>query len=457
MSYAQSIYTRLDHPWSATQILDHNGVPYPISLHDEWARARRLEDQSPLAAGILYRSTENVIGTGIDVRPMTDSPEFNREIGELWGEWTGGKLADVRRMYSFGQLQRLSYRAKKRDGDCGFILIDRMEQGYQWPELQFVECDDIRTPTMASNANLRRIVEGVEFNDSLAPVAFWIDGVDGPRRVLARDFVFMLNTYRAKVARGTSGFRGTYRLFDQLEGHIEAVVVAARIAASQAMIGKRKRPEKHLERLRDKVGTTHTADGRPVAATIIEAGRINWIDTDEELVGFNPTQPHQDFPGFLVAIARFLGLKFGLTVERVLLDFSKANYSVSRSTALQEQKAAEPEQQEFNADFFARVYPWFVSKMVARGRVKSKPPRNMWAYEWIPNGRPLVEPSKEAPGLKTLIELGIEAPEYLAAERGYDWKKLLETLKRNKAELEAVGLSLGGASKAIEGKPDDDA
>lgn len=447
MSNANGIYTRLDHPWS-TALVDPNGLPWPIGLRDMRDRARRLESESPLAHGILDRSDENVVGVGITVRPKTDSDEFNKEIGDLWGEWTSGKTADIRRTYSFGQLQRLAHRAKNRDGDCGFVLIDRTEQGYRWPELQFIESDQIESPTSRPDARAR-MYEGVELNAYNAPAAYWVKGAAGHERVEARDFVFMHNTCRYNVARGQSKFHGTYRLFDQLEGHIEAVVVAARIAASQAMIAKRKQPQDALRRLGTANTVNRAVDNMPVPAKPIEAGMINFIDIDEDLVGFNPTQPHQDFQGFVTTISRFLGLKFGLTVERVLLDFHQANYSVSRSTALQEQKAAEPEQVEFDASFFARVYPWFVAKMVKLGRVATVPPPNAWAYEWIPQGRPLVEPSKEAPGLQKLIEIGIEAPEYLAAERGYDWKKLLATLKRNREELAEVGLSLTGGAGVV--------
>ena len=444
MSFADAIYSRLDHAW-IPEILGPDGLPI---LHQQEAvndrnRARRLEKASSLAFGILERSTENVIGSGITIRPKSSDPEFNREIRELWTAWTSGKNADVRRMFSFPKLQRLAYRAMKRDGDCGFVLIDRTAQGYTWPELQFVEGEFIESPALGDPT----IHQGIQFNSSLAPAVFYIRSSNGPVPIAARDFVYLQNTVRYNVARGQSSFLGTYRLFDQLEGHIEAVVVAARIAACQAMIAKKKGGAKSaIDAARGR--TVPQADGKPVTAKIIEPGMINFIDIDEELQGFNPTQPHQDFRGFIVTVSRLLGLKFGLTVERVLLDFSDANYSVSRSTALQEQRAAEPEQQEFDASFFARTYPWFVSKMVMLGRVKTPPPPDAWAYEWIPQGRPLVEPSKEAPGLEKLIQLGVEAPEYIATERGYDWEKLLATLKKNKAEFDALGLPWPGSTPA---------
>lgn len=451
MSYTVgAINTRLDYPWNDPIILNSNGQPwaYNVGYREMRERSRRLESESALAYAILERSTENVIGTMIGVRPKTDSDEFNKEIGDLWNDATSGKHMDVRRMYGFGQLQRFGYRSTIRDGDCGYILIDRTDRGYRWPELQFIEGHLIETPSGKFGRNIH---DGIEFDSNNTPVAYWIKGEKEPTRVEARDFVFLHHTCRYNVGRGQPAFHGTYRLFDQLEGHIEAVVVAARIAASQAMIAKRKKPGNILQRRTNNNETTLRGDGVSVPAQIIEPGMINYVDIDEDLVGFNPTQPHQDFKGFVITVARFLGLKFGLTVERVLLDFSSANYSVSRSTALQEQKAAEPKQQEFDAGFLARVYPWFVSKMVNLGRTKTAVPQNAWAYEWIPQGRPLVEPSKEAPGLGKLIELGLETPEYLATERGYDWNKLLATAAKNKKELESIGIAYPGSAAVSPG------
>lgn len=437
MSYADSIYTRLDHPWSS-EIVGPNGLPYRsgVSFEEMRNRARRLERESSLAYGILDRAVENIIGTGIDVQPKSDDEEFNKEAGDLWLQWTEGKHADVRRMYSFGQLQRLAKRAELRDGDCGFVLLDRMDQGFNWPELQFVEGDLIKAKTGGYNPNL---YEGIEYSTVNAPVAFHVNGT----RVEARDFVFLHNSVRYNVGRGEPRFHGTYRLFDQLEGHIEAVVVAARIAACQAMIAKRKNPDTKLRQMA-RAGTTQNTEGLAVAAKPIEPGMINIIDIDEDLVGFTPQQPHQDFKGFVVTVARMLGLKFGLTVERVLLDFSAVNYSGQRATRLQEQAAANPEQWNFDAAFFSRVYPWFISKMINRGRIKRKPPQNAWAYEWIPPALPILEPSAEAGGLQALIAMGVEAPENIATSMGYRWPKLLATLKKNRDELADVGLTLYG-------------
>lgn len=406
-----------------------------------------MEEESALAYGILDRSDENVIGTGIGVVPKSSSPDFNEEVSGLWDEWTSGKEADVRRTYSFGQLQRLAHRHQNRDGDGGFVLIDRTDEGMRFPELQFVGNEHIETPSVGYG-NRSRIIDGIEYSESNAPLAYWIRGAATHHRVLADDFVFLHTATRYNVGRGTSKFHGLYRLFDQIEGFIEAVVVASRVGASQALIVKRNSKKAQT---RPGVPTLRTerADGELVPAHIIEPGMINFIDTDgEDVTGFNPQQPQTTFDPFLIAMARILGLKFGLTVQRVLLIFEGLSYSGARATTLQEMQAAWPAQDDFNASFLQRVYPWFVDKCVALGYVKTPPPANWAAYEWVPPARPLNDPVKELAGFELAMKLGLEAPEDICISLGWDWKKKLATIKKNKQELADIGIAWPSDAKS---------
>jgi capsid protein len=77
LSYRGALTTRMGVPYGASTSI--NGVRQP-TLQDQRAmrdRARNLERNNPLAAGVLDRAVENVIGTGIRVEPRTESAEFN--------------------------------------------------------------------------------------------------------------------------------------------------------------------------------------------------------------------------------------------------------------------------------------------------------------------------------------------------------------------------------------------
>lgn len=416
MSYNGAVLTRLATPWT-TSVLGPNGLPVGgmgVDLDAMRNRSRSLERNNALASGVLDRVDENIIGTGIRLRANTDDTTFNDKANDLWRRKIEGKLFDVRRMYSFDEMQGLVYRSTHRDGDVAIILVDRGAG----PEIQLLEGDFIRNPSTSYD---RRIVDGVEFSETGAPIAYWVEeystvGTSKPRRILARDIIFLHRSKRYNVSRGEPSFHAQYTLFDQIVAVMEAVVVAMRIGASQALIAKLKRPGSGMGNRTQSLVVN--AEGRPVRGQVIEPGMINFIYNDEDITGFNPTQPQANFADAIRTFARFVGLKFGLTLERVMLDFSKANYSVSRSTALQEQRTSEKEQWMFDKNVFARLWPWFIQKSINRGDLVGPVPDEPWRYDWQPNGRPLVEPSKDAPGLKVLVDMGLP-PQYVFQEMGY--------------------------------------
>lgn len=438
MSYSQAVQTRIDEQWGSERIGRNNVPLFGRHLRSLRNRARNLERESVLAFAMLDRTVENVISTGIKVRPTSSSKPFNKSIKKLWDAITLGKRFDARRMLTWSQIQQLAYRGALRDGDVAILLID----DGTGPQLQLIDANSIATPTNRAARNIR---DGVELDGRGRPVAYWIrtvtvNGGESFNRVEAKDLIFYHRSPRHDVVRGESAFNGTFRVFENTEGYFEAVVVAARIAASAAMIRRRKGRRGPLAKGEEE---------RAPRSFAIQPGMINEIDGDDELIAFNPTQPTQNFPDAIRTFGRMVGLKFGLTVQRVLLDFSATNYSVSRSTALQEQRFAEPEQLNFVESVLRRIYEWFVAKMVKMGRVvddKGRPidePEDSWSFEWVPPARPLVEPAKDAPGLAQLIAMNVESYRNVAESFGYD---LDQTMADNAADtklMRDMGLPVG--------------
>ncbi|HEV7299708.1 MAG TPA: phage portal protein [Tepidisphaeraceae bacterium] len=459
MSYNDSIRTRLDDAWGTGTILGPDGLPAQSVAEDQRHmrnRSRHLTRNNALASSVLQRSSENVIGTGIRLRSTAEGI-FKDKINDRWKRLVDGKLFDVRRTFSFDHMQDMNYTGSHRDGDSAWLLIDR---GYG-PETQLLEGDAFETPPGYYDRN---IVDGVEFGPSGAPVAYWVSELGPgrmrrPKRLLARDVIFMPRTGgRYNVTRGIPSFYGLYSLFEQIIGVLDAAVVAMRVGASQALIVtvKGKRPTN----ARDSI--VLDAAGNPVRGRVIEPGMINIVYEGESVTSFNPQHPGTNFTDAIRTFCRFVGLRFGLTLERVLLDFTKANYSVSRSTALQEQRTSDIEQWHYNASVFARLWPWLVSKWVKASDWVGPVPNDAWAYEWTPTGRPLTEPSKDAPGIEKLIAMGIEDPISYLTERGMDpavvcqnfaiWNKL-----RAENGLPPIGVAGAAGTTPLQlPEPDDD-
>ena len=341
------VQTRLDSPWPSTGSTQGFGreqdTGNAASLR---ARARRLEIVNWLASGVLDRAVENVIGTTFRVEPMTGDKQFDGRARRWWRRWWNSSACDLRGMFTGGALLRQAYRAKLRDGDVLIVLatVEGQINGrtIRIPKLQIIEGERIKNPTQAVDGRLpggNQITEGVEMDDNGRPIAYWVEwadrnGVHHYERVESRDAIFLHRTTRSSFVRGESAFRGGFLLFEQIMGYLDSVIVAARVGASQAIIAKKKNPAADLRALQvlNPSGVSVASQQRVMP---IQPGAINFVGIDEDLVAFNPAQPQQQFPDALDAFCRILGTKFGLTLEQVLLYFSKVTFHAGRAARFQ--------------------------------------------------------------------------------------------------------------------------
>jgi capsid protein len=252
-------------------------------------------------------------------------------------------------MYTWGHLQRLLYRAKLRDGDAGVLLTEEKGGDGTWhPRLQLIESEHIDNPY--GGYGDKDAIDGVVLNANDSPSAFLLrvfdeDNKETSQRFKARDFIFLTRPTLYSGVRGESAFNGGWSLFDSIIGYLEATVVTARVGACQSLFVKKNSP----------AAASPACKARPRAATARPA-RACRSSRDDQLPGagrgdrrLQPDPARQNFPDAIAAFARFVGLRFGLTLEQVLLDFSRTNYSSARAARIQAEQTAYQEQDDFAA------------------------------------------------------------------------------------------------------------
>jgi lambda family phage portal protein len=458
-TYRGAVRSRLDSGWTPLPGggARQNNRNLRESFREMRARARQLEQDNVLAGAVLDRAVENVIGVGLRARPTSSSPEFNKQAAACWKRWTGGKTADIRHAHTFGAMQRMLYRAKLRDGDAGVLLTEEQDlQGRKHPRLQIIEGEVIDNPLGgAKGEDGVEVIDGIELGDQDQAVGYYLlprNGLAGgrPTRIRARDFVYLCRPALYSSVRGESAFNGGWTLFDQIVGYLESVVVASRVAASQAILITKNSPAGAITSL-PTLGGSAAAGTESRKSFGIEPGMVQFLAPGESMESFNPAQPQQQMESAINTFCRFVGLRFGLTIEQVLLNFALTTYSSGRAARLQAEQTATMEQDDFAATFFSRVYPWAVAKWVKAGLITAPAPPDgsAYAYEWIPQGRPWVDPTKEIAAAQKAIELGLEAPSYIATERGYDYGDLQRQIAEDVATRQRYGLVTVG----IDGTP----
>ena len=210
------------------------------------------------------------------------------------------------------------------------------------------------------------MVDGVELDAAGRPIQYWIRTVDPSNQkrtytaIAARDFVFLARTLNQNDVRGMTAFSTSFDMFDMILGYFEDTVTMSRLATWYTIFIQKSNPQAALAPLQS---TTNGA-GEPQRVLNGEPGQIMIGKPGEEPKLLNPGMPNQSFPEALAAFVRPVGLAFGLPLEQLLFDWSRANYTVSRAIKMQIQRTADRLQQDFANLYVSRVYQWALSKAV---------------------------------------------------------------------------------------------
>jgi capsid protein len=347
---------RLDRSWPRQMGITGQTLQDRYELRSMRDRSRHLDDTNPIAKGILNRLLDNVIGEGFALSGKTKSEQFNLEVDGRFEEWM--EDADVRGLLSGREQLRRFYRGHECDGDGGLVLASFGGQ----PRLQNIQSDQIFQPD--GTAQTPTFVDGVEMDANGRPIQFHVldcpqGGIRKFTPVPAENFIFFprFNRYGNNVVRGESAFNTSYTLFDQLDGYVDGVVVAARMATVFGLLIKEETASQQAGGL-SSLGPQgpQTADQR--LAVRLENGMVKYMGTKGQVAQVQASQPMQQTPDFIAAILRLIGLPVDMPLELVLLDFSRVNYSSARAAFLQFYQAMIPKQQYFRTKVMSRIYRW---------------------------------------------------------------------------------------------------
>ena len=390
--------------------------------------ARGLERNSVLAESLLSRSVENIVGPGFGHQACSGSPEWNKVAEGLWNDWANGPC-DVRGLSTLNELTRLTCRARLRDGDQGTILLSG-------GSLQCVESDQIVSPSRSA-VPTRNMVDGVELDRRGRPIAFHV--VDSPDPVLstvrfsssltripAKSFVYTSKRTRHGQTRGMPPLARIAWLIEQVDGNIEAVTVASRMAACVGLV---------IQRDKRMSGLAEDSEGR--RRLKLQPGFVAEIGSKDNVTTVSQTQPGTDWPNYLAALLRLIALEFGLPLEIGFLDVSRANYTNLRAAFLQAQKTWRVEQQALEA-WLSAIYRWKILEWVRAGKLPARP--DAFAHLWQPTPWTWVDPAKELAAKLAEIDAGLNTKTRVALERGRDLVDVIEELKQERALFAAAGI-----------------
>jgi lambda family phage portal protein len=473
-AYRGADKTRLNVGWRVTSgSADQDILPDLDALRE---RARDLNRNNDIAAGVTSTIVNNVVGNGISPQSRidaeavglseTEAEEYQKRAEDVWARWI--ETADATGRLDFNGVQSLAERKKVEDGDVIAIPVMLDEPGRPYSlGVEVVEADRLATPRdRASDKNVRA---GVELDEDGRPLAYFIrkthpgnstvgergsSGSDGFLRLEAfnpktgrRNVFHLFDQQRPGQTRGVPLFAPVLGLFNTLADYIEAELVSNRVAACfSAFITK---TDALGAATANAAGQTD-ASGRRIET--IEPGFVEYLSPGEKVDFAQPNKPGGNFDAFVVRIIRGIASGIGLSYEAVSRDYSKVNFSSARAAILEDRKNYRVRQGRQIRNLGQPFWEMLLEEAFLRGDLGDVPfmqfPYEMTRADWNPPGWEWVDPVKEVKAAETALQLNLTTLADELAKQGRDWEEILRQRSREEILRNELGLPAPGAGAA---------
>ncbi len=413
------------------------------------ARARDLERNSDIAESIINAYERNVVGRGFKLQAKildengNEDDSLNKQIEELFKEWEKPKNCDITGQQSFKELCTMAVRRIRVDGAIIFIK-NYTEDGIVPFKLQSKEIDELDTNLNWRNENNNnRVVGGIELDKYNKPVAYYFkeytpDGyyTGDTTRIEADRVIYLYKKIRPSQVREISQISRTMGRVRDVNEFVEAVSVKERVTACLSAF---------ITKLNNSGGNglgrgAITKDSKSgYEQQTLTPGMIMELQPGEDVKAVNPSSSSSSAKDFIMSQMRLIGAGQGLSYESISRDMSQVNYSSARQGLLEDQKSYR-EVQDFLIDHFLNdVYEEFLNAAILSNSIKIndfyKNKMRYLKHVWISSGWGWIDPLKEVKANQSAIESNIDTLARVCAERGEDWRDVIEQRAR---ELEYI-------------------
>lgn len=421
-----------------------------------------------IMSGLGRRAADNIIGSGLLVRPMTDGgAELNDELGRAFQEYTArGGGWEVTGQFSFGQAQRMTFFTVVRAAD---LVMYRSDDGWQ-----FFEGGQIGTP-LGYDREKTKIIQGVQIDQRGAPDYYWVANYSkygyldaktakGLRADLCQHIV---NREFFSGYRGVPIWGNALGRFEDLDRYLEAELLGA--MAGTCIVGEINSNAKNAHDIlnTDKGKTDGGKSDEKHNRHQMAPGMIIRTYLGEKFNLHSPNRPGSSVPEFVRLNLRFVGFPVGMPLELGLMDFTQTNYAAAKMAVNQAALTQHFWRDEIVTDgMIGPVYrDWLTFQKAVKVPASVKrvthfeviPPKSAWLDEYkqslalnegLDGGWDTVTRIAKEEMNRTVRDIYLEnADEILLAkkvceEKGLpegDWEKVRAGMRRDKADKVASG------------------
>lgn len=441
----------------ARAIRAHGGGPNStvtanvVTLRNQSRDARR--NNWAADAAITAHQT-NIVGTGVKPQFATSDSGLNRELAELWLEWTDESDADG--VCDFYGQQSLAVAAMAEGGDCfARMRVRRPVDGLAVPlQIQLLEADYVP----AERTELRgtgRIVNGIEFNaigqrtaylmyqSHPAEVSTFLGGNE-VHPVPASEVCHLYLPRRPGQLRGEPWLARMIAKLSDLDKYDDAEVMRKQL--SKMVLAFRRRPIPEgvtVEEMAEAWSNATEGDG--AVNVTLEAGTMQDLEPGEEIDWSNPPDVGTQYETFMRVQWRMLAKAAGVLYMQLTGDTDKINDRMWRAEVNEFRRRVQMIQHHTVAFQFCRpIARRWLDLAVISGAIT--PPRGMterdlYRVRWIPQAWAYIHPVQDVQAAREEIRAGLASRAQKVSERGEDAEQIDAEQQQDNQRADAAGLS----------------
>lgn len=441
-----------------------------------------LERKDSLANSILSTIVDNVVGTGLTIKPKIDheflgisveeKEKWEKQVAKYFNKYAQTTEFDISKRNNFYSATRLALRTSLSRGDA--FSIRRYTERTTNPinlAFQLIEGDRIENPNNLYDID-SKTKAGIKFDREGVPLTYFVknlpdrynqikystvpafDGLGNPV------VIPLVPTKRADQSRGEPLFAPTIHLFKQLSSYlqseVDAAVIASKFTVFITKVASENRavpPDRLNKKAESKSGPREISKEEQQQKNIISMGNGAIIEliAGEKIELANPTRPNTTADVFVMLLARFMAASCGLPLSLVLKVFT-ASYSASQGEILQAEKYFKILRAWLVTYYCQPHYEAVLASMISNGLVKAPGffddffIRQSWlGTRWrCPSGGGMLDPLKCAKAADIFVNtLKIRDRETFASEFfGEDINHTFETLfaenRRISEEIQSI-------------------
>jgi lambda family phage portal protein len=384
------------------------------------ARAESFALNNAHGTRIVQVATQNIIGTGIIPRSQTTNKPIKDRLRKEWQAFTDN--SDFEEVSDFYGQQSNAVRDLVVFGEALFSL-ERASNGQ--PQLLRLHPDQLDRSKNIPLSDGGYIIQGVEFDARGKRKAYWIcpkpvgnvfAGISlAPQRRPANTIIHMFRPLVPGQVRGLSWFAPILLTAYELDQLLDALLVRAKVGAM------------YVGSITDVDGNGPGLDGDRTGNnldTSIEPGTVR-VEAPGKELRWNEPPSSGDAPALATETLRMMAVGAGITYEQLTGDYSKVNYSSSRSAQLEFRRFAETIQHHTVVFQFCRpIWRDFVLWQVLKGTISGSSyvadTAAATSVKWLPPAWQWVDPLKDTNAAVIAIKNNLRSRSDVVAEQGYD-------------------------------------